>query len=49
MLWEIRNIDFYGNIKIGSPKREISQEEVERGINVIEKVIAEIERILSNE
>ena len=25
MLWEIRNIDFYGNVKIGSPKREISR------------------------
>lgn len=34
ILWEIRNIDFYGNVKIGSEKREISPEEVENGLKV---------------
>ncbi len=49
LLWEIRNIYFYGNVKLGSPKREISRKEVQHGINVVEKVITEIERILEDE
>ncbi len=49
LLWEIRNIDFYGNVKIGSPKREISREEVQHGINVVDEVIVQIERILEDE
>ncbi len=32
LLWEIRNVDFYGNVKLGSPKREISRKEVQHGI-----------------
>lgn len=47
LLWEIRNIDFYGNIRIGSPKREISQEDVEEGLNAVENIIEEIEKILN--
>lgn len=46
MLWEIRNIDFYGNIKLGSPKREISPEEVREGLNIVGNIIDEIEKIL---
>lgn len=46
VLWEIRNIDFYGNVKLGSPKREISPEEVEEGLKIVEEIIREIERIL---
>ncbi|MEL7672035.1 HEPN domain-containing protein [Methanobacterium sp.] len=46
VLWEIRNVDFYGNVKIGTPKREISQEEIEECLDVVEKVIKDIEKIL---
>ena len=46
LLWEVRNIDFYGNIKIGTPKREISEEEVESCLNAVENIIEEIKKIL---
>jgi HEPN domain-containing protein len=32
ILWEERNIDFYGNVKIGSERRELSRDEVENGL-----------------
>ncbi|MDI6723133.1 MAG: HEPN domain-containing protein [Methanobacterium sp.] len=47
LLWEIRNIDFYGNVKIGAPKREITEKEVQNGLNAVEKIIEEIEKILA--
>ncbi|MGC9516190.1 MAG: HEPN domain-containing protein [Methanomicrobiales archaeon] len=45
-LWEVRNIDFYGNVKANAKKREISYEEVEMSLKVIETIIDEIEKIL---
>ena len=49
LLWEIRNIDFYGNIKIGSQKREISEKEVEEALKSVKKIIVEIEKIISEQ
>ncbi|MEN4005935.1 MAG: HEPN domain-containing protein [Methanobacteriaceae archaeon] len=46
LLWEVRNIDFYGNVKIGAKKREVSEEEVKECLNVIKTIIKEIEKIL---
>jgi HEPN domain-containing protein len=46
VLWEVRNIDFYGNVKIGSERRELSRDEVETGLNAVEKIIEEVESIL---
>lgn len=46
LLWEIRNIDFYGNVKIGTPKRELSKNEVRDCLNAVENIIKEIEKIL---
>lgn len=46
LLWEIRNIDFYGNVKIGAKKREITLEEVKESLNAIKTIIREIEEIL---
>lgn len=45
-LWEIRNIDFYGNIKLGHEKREISSDEVMESLNTVEEIIQEIENML---
>ena len=45
LIWEIRNIDFYGNIKIGSRKREISSEEVKDALESVKKIIIEIDKI----
>ena len=48
VLWEVRNIDFYGNVRIGSKKRELTQDEVKDGLNVVERIIEEIEKILKD-
>jgi HEPN domain-containing protein len=47
LLWEIRNIDFYGNVKIGAHKREISPQEVEQGLKSVKEIIKEIENIIN--
>ena len=46
LLWDVRNVDFYGNEKIGYPKREITEKEVGEGLNAVEKIIEEIEKIV---
>lgn len=46
-LWEVRNIDFYGNVKLGSSKREISPQEVEDGLKCVKEIIVEIEKIIN--
>ncbi len=48
-LWEVRNIDFYGNVKIGSEMRELSRDEVEDGLNAVEKLMEEVEKLLEDE
>jgi hypothetical protein len=48
-LWEVRNIDFYGNVKLGSSKREIFPQEVENGLKCVKEIIAEIEKIINEE
>ncbi|MBI5459226.1 HEPN domain-containing protein [Methanobacterium sp.] len=48
-LWEVRNIDFYGNVKLGSSKREISPQEVENGLKCVKEIIVEIETIINEE
>ncbi|MBI4812878.1 MAG: HEPN domain-containing protein [Methanobacterium sp.] len=48
-LWEVRNIDFYGNVKLGSSKREISPQEVENGLKCVKEIIIEIETIINEE
>lgn len=46
LLWEIRNVDFYGNVKIGKEKREIYHDEVEDGLKSVKRIIDEIEKII---
>ncbi len=46
ILWEVRNVDFYGNVKIGNEKREISREEVMECLALVEDMISEIEKLL---
>lgn len=47
VLWQVRNIDFYGNVKLGSHKRQISQEEVINGLESVKEIIKEIEKIIN--
>jgi HEPN domain-containing protein len=47
VLWEARNIDFYGNVRLGSQnQRELSRDEVEDGLSAVEKIIEEVEAVL---
>ena len=46
VLWEVRNIDFYGNVEIGSEMKELSIDEVEDGLSAVEKIIEEVEKVL---
>lgn len=48
VLWEVRNIDFYGNVKIGTELRELSRDEVEDGLNAVEKIIEEVDKVLKD-
>ena len=49
VLWEVRNIDFYGNVKVGTEMRELSRAEVEDGLNAVEKIIEEVEKVLNDD
>jgi len=49
IIWEIRNIDFYGNIVVGDEKREIEKDEVEKCLDIIREMIEEIKEFLKNE
>lgn len=48
-LWTVRNVDFYGNEKIGEEAREIEKEEVESSLKEVKKVIEKIEKELYTE
>lgn len=42
-LWEVRNVDFYGNEKIGEASREIKKEEIESSVQEVRKIIKALE------
>lgn len=46
VLWEARNVDFYGNVELGGGRREISSEEVKRCLALVEKMVKEIEELI---
>ena len=48
-LWTARSIDFYGNVRLGEEKREITPEEVKEALDVVEEYIKEAEKILNQE
>ena len=48
MLWELRNIDFYGNVKFGEPKTDINDDDVEKALNTVKDIVLNIENILEN-
>lgn len=47
-LWEVRNVDFYGNPMLNQPKRGLTKEEVREALDSVETIIEEIKRILSS-
>ncbi len=42
-LWAVRNVDFYGNEKIGEASREIKKEEIENSVQEVRKIIKALE------
>jgi HEPN domain-containing protein len=47
-VWRARNVDFYGNERIGEPKRLITMEEVRDSLDTAERVLGEI-KSMANE
>lgn len=45
-IWSARNIDFYGNIRIGEGKKEITMEEVSECLSLISSMIKDIDDLL---
>ncbi len=41
-LWEARNIDFYGNVSVGQPKRSITHEEVRTSLEAAERLVRQV-------
>jgi len=48
-LWSSRNIDFYGNEKIGEGKRELDIEEIKESVGKAEEIIEKIKNALQEE
>jgi HEPN domain-containing protein len=44
-LWNLRNVDFYGNSIIGEMKRTVTEEEAEECLDAVENIIEKIEGI----
>lgn len=47
-LWEARNVDFYGNATPASGQKELTKEEIGECLEVVGKIIAEIEKMLAD-
>lgn len=45
-LWLVRNVDFYGNEKIGDEARKLKKEEIEDSLRVVKELIVKIENEL---
>ena len=41
-LWRARNLDFYGNVSAGLPKRHVNSEEVRESLGVAERLVAQV-------
>ncbi len=42
-LWAVRNVDFYGNEKIGEASREIKKEEIKDSVQEVRKILKALE------
>jgi len=45
-LWRARNIDFYGNVSAGQPKRHITPDEARESLEVAERLVARVKGLL---
>ncbi len=49
LLWEVRNVDFYGNPRLGAPRRKLTRGEVEEALGTIEDIFTAINKMLATE
>ena len=45
-LWRARNIDFYGNVSAGQPKRHITPDEARESLEVAERLVAQVKDLV---
>ena len=48
-LWSSRNIDFYGNERIGGEKKELDMEDIKESVDKAEEIIGKVENELKEE
>lgn len=46
LLWEVRNVDFYGNTHLDQPRRKLTKEEAIDALNTVEIIIEDIKQML---
>jgi HEPN domain-containing protein len=46
LLWEVRNVDFYGNTHLYQPRRKLTKEEAVDALNTVEIIITDIKQML---
>jgi len=49
LLWEVRNVDFYGNPRLGAPRRALTRSEVDEALGTIEDMFDVIKKMLATE
>ncbi len=48
-LWQLRNIDFYGNVSVGAPERSINLEEARESVGTATRLVAQVRAFLERE
>jgi len=46
-IWKARNVDFYGNTKLGGRKRRVTPKMAYKALVTVEKIIDEVETLLA--
>jgi HEPN domain-containing protein len=45
-IWRARNIDFYGNVRLGEKKEELSRDDAKRALSLIGGMLEEVEALI---
>ncbi len=47
-LWEVRNVDFYGNPQLNQPKRKLTNKEVKEALDTVGIISEDIKQMLTS-
>jgi hypothetical protein len=47
-LWDARNIDFYGNVSVGMPRRQITPKEARDSLGAALRIVAQVKSLLDD-